>query len=78
MMPSTGPKYSVRWNYEPAAHPVRTPGHQSCPLPSSPAARRQLSPASRVVSAAEQLALGGLDDRAHLLAGSAGSRPAAR
>ena len=31
MIPSTGPKYSVRWNSDPGCTPSRMPGLQSAP-----------------------------------------------
>ena len=69
MTPSTGPKNSVRWKYDPGATPcgrratTGRPGSSSsrCGSTSQRLARRRAS-----VSACSSLPVGGLDDRAHL------------
>ena len=51
MMPSTGPKYSVRWKSDPGATPSRTPGDQSRSVASScRGLTSQLSPSASWVS----------------------------
>ena len=73
MMPSTGPKHSVRWNHEPGCTSTRTPGDQRTPSSSSCAgSTSHRSPGSSVVRARSRFPLGGEMSGPAFVAGSRG------